>query len=67
MKLSRVFASVAMAALACGLAFPAAAAEPVKIGGDPPLTGQNAFGGQLELDGIKLAQQANPQSARPRC
>ena len=61
MKLSRVFASVAMAALACGLAFPAAAAEPVKIGVYLPLTGQNAFGGQLELDGIKLAQQANPK------
>ena len=61
MKLSRVFASVAMAAMACGLAFPAMAAEPVKIGVYLPLTGQNAFGGQLELDGIKLAQQAKPQ------
>ncbi|WP_295640251.1 ABC transporter substrate-binding protein, partial [uncultured Mailhella sp.] len=61
MKLSRVFASVAMAAMACGLAFPAQAAEPVKIGVYLPLTGQNAFGGQLELDGIKLAQQATPK------
>ena len=61
MKLSRVFASVAMAALACGLAFPAAAAAPDKIGVYLPHTGQNAFGGQLELDGIKLAQQANPK------
>ena len=61
MKLSRVFASVAMAAMACGLAFPAVAAEPVKIGVYLPLTGQNAFGGQLELDGIKLAQQASPK------
>lgn len=61
MKLSRVFASVAMAAMACGLAFPAMAAEPVKIGVYLPLTGQNAFGGQLELDGIKLAQQAAPK------
>ena len=61
MKLSRVFASVAMAAMSCGLAFPAMAAEPVKIGVYLPLTGQNAFGGQLELDGIKLAQQAKPQ------
>ena len=61
MKLSRVFASVAMAAMACGLAFPALAAEPVKIGVYLPLTGQNAFGGQLELDGIRLAQKANPK------
>ncbi len=61
MKLSRVFASVAMAAMACGLAFPAMAAEPVKIGVYLPLTGQNAFGGQLELDGIRLAQKANPK------
>lgn len=62
MKFSRVFASVALAALACGLAAPAApAAEPVKIGVYLPLTGQNAFGGQLELDGIKLAHKANPR------
>ena len=61
MKLSRVFASVAMAALACGVAFPAMAAEPVKIGVYLPLTGQNAFGGQLELDGIELARKAKPQ------
>ena len=46
MKLSRVFATVAMAAMACGIAFPAMAAEPIKIGVYLPLTGQNAFGGQ---------------------
>lgn len=61
MKLSRVFASIAMAALACGAAFPAMAAEPIKIGVYLPLTGQNAFGGQLELDGVELAKKANPQ------
>ena len=61
MKLSRMFATVAMAAMALGLAAPAAmAAEPVKIGVYLPLTGQNAFGGQLELNGVKLAQQAKP-------
>ena len=61
MKLSRIFASVAMAAMALGLAAPAAmAAEPVKIGVYLPLTGQNAFGGQRELNGVKLAQQAKP-------
>ncbi len=36
-------------------ATPAFAAEPIKIGVYLPLTGQNAFGGQLELEGIKLA------------
>ena len=61
MKLSRVFATVAMAAMACGIAFPAMAAEPIKIGVYLPLTGQNAFGGQLELDGINLAHKAKPQ------
>ena len=60
MKLSRIFATVAMAAMALGLAAPAMAAEPVKIGVYLPLTGQNAFGGQLELDGVKLAHKANP-------
>ncbi|MDO5536241.1 MAG: ABC transporter substrate-binding protein [Desulfovibrionaceae bacterium] len=34
---------------------------PIKIGVYLPLTGQNAFGGQLELDGIKLAQQEMPK------
>lgn len=61
MKLSRVLASIAMAALACGAAFPAMAAEPIKIGVYLPLTGQNAFGGQLELDGVELAKKATPQ------
>mgnify|MGYP002512118045 FL=1 len=46
--------------MALGLAAPAMAAEPVKIGVYLPLTGQNAFGGQLELNGVKLAQQAKP-------
>ena len=55
-----MFATVAMAAMALGLAAPAMAAEPVKIGVYLPLTGQNAFGGQLELDGVKLAHKANP-------
>jgi ABC-type branched-chain amino acid transport systems, periplasmic component len=36
------------------------AAESIKIGVYLPLTGQNAFGGQLELEGIKLAHQAVP-------
>jgi branched-chain amino acid transport system substrate-binding protein len=38
------------------------AAEPIKIGVYLPLTGQNAFGGQLELDGIHLAQKERPEA-----
>ncbi|MDR1043946.1 MAG: ABC transporter substrate-binding protein [Candidatus Adiutrix sp.] len=34
----------------------------VKIGVYLPLTGQNAFGGQLELDGINLAHQEMPEA-----
>ena len=61
MKVSHALASLALAAAALGLAAPSAlAAEPVKIGVYLPLTGQNAFGGQLELNGVKLAHQAHP-------
>ena len=35
----------------------ALAADTVRIGVFLPLTGQNAFGGQLELDGVKMAHQ----------
>ena len=61
MKVAKVWASAALAVLACGFGAPAVqAAEPVKIGVYLPLTGQNAFGGQLELEGIQLAQKAQP-------
>lgn len=44
-----------------GLAGTALAAEaPIKIGVYLPLTGQNAFGGQLELEGVQLAHKAMP-------
>lgn len=36
------------------------AAEPIKIGVYLPLTGQNAFGGQLELEGVQLAHKEMP-------
>jgi len=39
----------------------AQAEEPIKIGVYLPLTGQNAFGGQLELEGIKLAHNQFPE------
>ncbi len=42
------------------LANPAFAAEPIKIGVYLPLTGQNAFGGQLELEGVQLAHKQMP-------
>jgi branched-chain amino acid transport system substrate-binding protein len=37
-----------------------AADDTVKIGVFLPLTGQNAFGGQLELEGVQLAAKENP-------
>jgi branched-chain amino acid transport system substrate-binding protein len=46
--------AVLMVALVAGVAF---AADAVRIGVYLPLTGQNAFGGQLELDGVKMAHQ----------
>lgn len=57
-----LLALLAAAGLVFGTA-PAMAAEqgPIKIGVFLPLTGQNAFGGQLELDGVKLAHQEMPK------
>ncbi len=49
----------AFAVVAMGVS-PAVAADPIKIGVYLPLTGQNAFGGQLELEGIQLAQKQMP-------
>ncbi|MDR1612012.1 MAG: ABC transporter substrate-binding protein [Planctomycetota bacterium] len=39
----------------------ALAAEPIKLGVYLPLTGDNAFGGQLELEGVQLAHQQFPE------
>jgi branched-chain amino acid transport system substrate-binding protein len=41
-----------------GMAF---AADVIKIGVYEPMTGQNAFGGQLTVDGIKLAHEQAPE------
>jgi branched-chain amino acid transport system substrate-binding protein len=57
MKLMKTLAGAALAVFL--LAVPAQAQ--VKIGVYLPLTGQNAFGGQLELDGIRLANQDLPE------
>ncbi len=55
-----------MLAMLGGLAFTATASlalavEPIKIGVYESLTGQNAFGGQLELEGMRLAQSVMPE------
>ncbi len=62
MKLKKIFVALAGLALAFGAAGQAVAAEdgPVKIGVYLPLTGQNAFGGQLELEGVRLAHKEMP-------
>ena len=57
MSLKHFFASAAML-LFMGTA--ATAAEPIKLGVYLPLTGQNAFGGQLELEGVQLAHKEMP-------
>ena len=46
--------------LTLAMATTAFAAEPIKIGVYLPLTGQNAFGGQLELEGVELAHKEMP-------
>ncbi|MEG2139352.1 MAG: ABC transporter substrate-binding protein [Bilophila sp.] len=60
MKLGKLLSAIALTAMSMGLALPVQAADPIKIGVYLPLTGQNAFGGQLELDGVKLAHKLHP-------
>ena len=60
MKLGTLLSMAAMAVMGMGLALSAQAADPIKIGVYLPLTGQNAFGGQLELEGIQLAHKLKP-------
>ncbi|WP_291441266.1 ABC transporter substrate-binding protein [Desulfovibrio sp.] len=62
MKLGKLFAALAGLALTFGFAGQALAADaaPIKIGVYLPLTGQNAFGGQLELEGVRLAHKEIP-------
>ena len=49
------------AVLTLAMATSAAAADTIKIGVYLPLTGQNAFGGQLELEGVQLAHKEMPE------
>ena len=62
MNLIKLLSGLALA-LALSLAFagPLAAREPIKIGVYLPLSGQMAYGGQLELDGIRLAAKEFPE------
>ena len=62
MKMGKFFAALAGLALTFGFAGQALAADaaPIKIGVYLPLTGQNAFGGQLELEGVRLAHKEMP-------
>ena len=62
MKFAKFFTAAAVFALALGGGVQANAAEsaPIKIGVYLPLTGQNAFGGQLELEGVRLAHKEMP-------
>ena len=66
MKLGTLLSMAAMAVMGMGLALPAQAADPIKIGVYLPLTGQNAFGGQLELEGIQLADKVEAANAVKR-
>ncbi|WP_332061056.1 ABC transporter substrate-binding protein [Bartonella sp. CB74] len=58
MQLRKIFAIIAT-----GMVFVASAYanEPIKIGVFLPLSGQNAFGGQLEIRGIQLAHKKVPE------
>ncbi len=57
MSLKKLLLAMGMTLAMAGAAF---AAEPIKLGVYLPLTGQNAFGGQLELEGIQLAHKEMP-------
>lgn len=63
MKLGTIFAMLLTAMLWCSTVSQAHAdgAAPIKIGVYLPLTGQNAFGGQLELEGVRLAWKEMPK------
>lgn len=65
MKATRFLCALALAVAAFGFSAAAstaqaADADPIKIGVYLPLTGDNAFGGQLELEGIQLAHKEFP-------
>lgn len=59
MKLTAIFSTIILT-ITTICAISTQASEPIKVGVYLPLTGQNAYGGQLELDGIKLAHKMTP-------
>jgi branched-chain amino acid transport system substrate-binding protein len=59
MAMRKLFLAVLICLVAAGAAF--AADDVVKIGFYNCLTGQNAFGGQLELEGVQLAMKEIPE------
>lgn len=67
MKFKKLLSVMAVSALAmglfagCGGEEKAADQNVVKVGVFLPLTGDNAAGGELELRGIKLANQLHPE------
>ncbi len=60
MKFTKILALLTMLAIPATAQL-AQAEEPVRVGVYLPLTGQNAFGGQLELEGIRLAHSLQPE------
>lgn len=64
MKMGKILALAAALSLGLCSQYSLAAdkgKDPIKIGVYLPLTGQNAFGGQLELEGVRLAHQEMPE------
>ncbi len=59
MKLGKVLFCLMVLTVFGGAAF--GGDQVLRIGVYEPLTGQNAFGGQLTVDGIKLAQEQKPE------
>ncbi|MET3590204.1 branched-chain amino acid transport system substrate-binding protein [Bartonella silvatica] len=58
MQLKKILTTVAAVMTLVGSAY---ANDPIKIGVYLPLSGQNAFGGQLEIKGIELAHKKVPE------
>ncbi len=58
MKATRILAALALSLCLCASAL--AAENAIRIGIYLPLTGDNAFGGQLELEGVQLAHKEFP-------
>ncbi|GHS88975.1 branched-chain amino acid ABC transporter substrate-binding protein [Synergistales bacterium] len=57
--MKKLFAALCLVVLACSASF---AADTIKIGVVATVTGQNAFGGQLELEGMQLANSLYPEA-----